>query len=102
MGEINVRPPSSTSSWVPIVAHIRENATGKIRTYSIDGVLEDGAEFVSTFIWEHGNYSCDCNRELFFGYANDEDEKDVVCGDYRYSVNLEDPKTGAVFYREYY
>jgi hypothetical protein len=47
----------------------------------------DGEEHSATlFMWEDGNYSCDCNRSLFFGRVNGEAESDIIeadCGDDR-------------------
>lgn len=43
------------------------------------------------FIWTEGNYSCDCNREIFFHRAQGL-EIDVMtprCGDGRYRVKIE-------------
>jgi hypothetical protein len=33
------------------------------------------------FIWEDGNYSCDCNRSLFIQRCCDETFPDFKCGD---------------------
>jgi hypothetical protein len=79
-----------------VLAHIRNNHTGEVRQYP--------CEEATAFIWEEGNYSCDCNRELLFGYAKGlkfEDMPDVKCSDGRFSVNLENPVTGEIFYREF-
>lgn len=32
------------------------------------------------FIWEDGNYSCDCNRSLFIQRCCDKDFSDFPCG----------------------
>lgn len=37
-----------------------------------------------TYIWEDGNYSCDCNRGLHYGRDFDE----VGCGEGRYKVAI--------------
>ena len=84
---------------VKITVHIRKNETGEVRTYADTGML-DGGEF-NDFIWAEGNFACDCNRELFFLRANDEPEPDTECGDERYSVNIENPATNEVIYREF-
>lgn len=36
--------------------------------------------------WAYGNMSCDCNRELEFARAANEDEPDVTCSDGRFLV----------------
>lgn len=88
--------------WVKEIALIRKNATGEIRSYENDAaILEAGAEYPSTFIWEDGNYACDCNRELFFERAGGIEPGATNCGVGRYSVNLENPADGTVFYREF-
>lgn len=44
---------------------IRNNATGEDRLYAYEHDWHDSSDF----LWTDGNYSCDCNRSLFFGYA---------------------------------
>ena len=91
-------------TWVKITACIRNNETGEIREYS-DEVWWDFNEpyddYPNDFIWSEGNYSCDCNRCLFFQRAKNENEDDCKCGDELYSVNLKNPKNGEIFYREF-
>lgn len=87
--------------WVRVVAHIRSNATKEVRRYKTTELLENGEESIRTYGWEEGNFSCDCNREDFFRRAGNEEEGDAECGDERYAVNLENPATGEIFYREF-
>lgn len=47
-----------------------------------EGEWDDGHEF----LWEQGNFSCDCNRGLFFANASNDPDPDVLCGQVRYSV----------------
>jgi hypothetical protein len=65
---------------------IRRNSDGEVRAYSDD--YWDG----TPYIWEHGNYACDCNRELFFLRAGGADP--VVgateCSDGRFAVRITD------------
>ncbi len=98
---------------IPIIAHIRLNATGEVRQFWAE-VLSEGESYGKTgdakidsspnpFIWEEGNYSCDCNRRIFFEDAGDEEERDFdeyPCGEESFSVNLEWP-AGIIFYREF-
>lgn len=94
-------PPHDTSTWVKIVAHIRNNKTGEIRVYKTEGIWDDEYNEVSTYIWKDGNYSCDCNRKIFWGYAGNEDLwDDSPCGDGGFSVKLENPQTGDIFHSE--
>lgn len=86
------------------IANIRKNATGEVRRYETEELINDGEAHPSAFNWEENNYSCDCNRELFFGYAGGlqyEDMPDPKCTHGRYSVNLENPVTGEIYYREF-
>jgi len=43
------------------------------------------------FIWEEGNYSCDCNREIYFNRAQgiEIDITKPLCGHSRYRVKIE-------------
>lgn len=61
---------------------VRRVADGVVRTYEY-GTWE--GEF-SGFIWEDGNYACDCNRHLFFERAAGGDPEDIPCSDGRYTV----------------
>ena len=94
-------PPHDDVTWIKIVEHIRNNQTGEIRKLESMGILDDD-DTCSTFIWEEGNFSCDCNRELFFAEAIDVEPPDnISCGDGKFSVNLENPVTRDIFYREF-
>jgi hypothetical protein len=54
--------------------------TGETRIY------EDEYEY-SEFMWTEGNYSCDCNRHLFFERAiGNEPEEDMPCGNTLYKA----------------
>lgn len=65
------------------VAHIRDNSTGEVRSIALTEWLDDG---VGEYMWEGGNYGCDCNRGIFFADAAGADEPDIPCGDERFSV----------------
>lgn len=69
--------------WV----HIRKNETGEIRIRK-DWLFLDANGLPNLFIWQEGNYSCDCNRALFFARANDEDEDCFDCGESEYSIKI--------------
>jgi hypothetical protein len=45
------------------------------------------------FMWQDGNFACDCNRADFFGKAKNDFPFDVnhQCGDSRFSVRLTAP-----------
>lgn len=88
---------------VEIAAEIRNNLTGEIRLHMTDGIMEEGDDHPNAFIWEEGNYACDCNREIFFFRAGGErtPDEESACTDDRYSVNLVNPITGKAFYEEF-
>ena len=65
---------------MPYNVEIRRNSDGVIHTY------RDDFDWSGDYIWAAGNYSCDCNRRLFFGYAVGEEPEEVECGDGAYSV----------------
>lgn len=89
------------SRWVKIIAQIRKNSTGEVRDYPTYAIIEDGEESPDTYIWEDGNFSCDCNRRLFFLRANnDEEPDDEDCGDTAFSVRLLNAKDRACYYSE--
>ena len=96
--------PIRDGRWVRVIAHIRDNATGEVRKYNTDEILMNDEVRPSDFNWSQNNYSCNCNRALFFGYAiglTYDETGDRPCGDGAYSVNLENPVTGEVYYREF-
>ena len=79
---------------------IRNNKTDEIVTYEHDGCFEDGV--FQDFIWEEGNYACDCNRELFFYRAkNIEEPEETKCGEEKYSVKIIRKSNGEVLYDEF-
>lgn len=67
---------------------LRQNSTGEVRIVTEDEDpkypwIGGGPEFC----WTEGNYSCDCNRALFFARAGDEpDPDDRACGEVAYTA----------------
>ena len=55
-----------------------------------DGAIASGTmDFeYSDFVWKEGNFSCDCNRAIFFHEFRDEDEGDIECGDGGFLVRI--------------
>lgn len=49
------------------------------------------------YLWSEGNYSCDCNRSLFFHDWNEPEKRE--CGDSEFSIRISD-MTGKVIYSE--
>lgn len=72
---------------------IRRNSDGVVRKY------QDEYEWHGDYIWADGNYSCDCNRYLFFQRVAKEPEGDCECGDGAYSVRITD-KDGKLLYQD--
>lgn len=95
------KEPTETNIWVEIVAHIKNNETGEIRKYKTMIIWDEENGCPHTCIWSSGKDSCDCNRGLLFGYAVGNLSGDIKCGEGKYSVNLENPRTGEIFYKEY-
>lgn len=93
-------PPHHNVDWARIDVHIRRNADGVERVYETDGILDGDA--LSTYIWEEGNFACDCNRYDFFQEAGGDDSvaADARCGDDGYLVWIVNPATGDVVYDE--
>jgi len=90
--------------WVECIAEIRNNETGEIREYETHEILEIGNKHPNVFNWEENNYSCDCNRLLFFKRAKGEETDksfESECTDGKFSVNLKNKMGGKVYYREY-
>src|SRR6185369_9384398 len=57
---------------------IRRNVDGLVRMYRHDMTWDE----CSAFSWLENNYSCDCNRYLFFQRAEDDPEDDARgCGE---------------------
>jgi hypothetical protein len=54
---------------------IKKVATGEVKEVTFD------FEY-NPYIWEEGNFSCDCNRAIFFG----EPESEQYCSDDRYII----------------
>ncbi len=83
-----------------LTVQIRRNSDGAIRSYVDKYDWDDG------WIWTEGNFSCDCNRYLFFaraaGLSEDQVDKDDPnqCGDEAYSIKVT-ATDGAVLYDEW-
>lgn len=85
----------NASTAISLNLEIRRNADGVIATD-----MWTDWEF-NTYWWNEGNAHCDCNRELFFLRArNEDDEAEIDCSHGRYSVRLTNADTGEVLYDE--
>jgi len=91
----------------PISVVIEKVDTGEIRTYEgkdwecIDKNCWDGpGPHFHDYIWREGNYSCDCNRALFF-YAWGPESENVDCSDGKFRiVSITDKRDGKIVYQE--
>lgn len=85
----------------PVAVTLTDTKTGKQRVYDTEEYFpKDGW---SDYLWTDGNYSCDCNRYLFFQRADGKTPSlgKAKCGEGRYLVNsivLKD--TGEQLYSE--
>jgi len=72
-------------------------ATGESVQYTDqEDILDDDG---LNFQWGEGNYSCDCNRSLFFHRAKGiEEPEDRPCGDSAYSAQI--TADGVVIYED--
>jgi len=57
--------------------HFFRPSTGERRVYETDGMWREEENQFNPFIWEEGNFSCDCNRSIFM-YDSDE-TKELPC-----------------------
>lgn len=79
---------------LPMQVTIRRNADGVVRLFQKPELL-----WFHNYIWEYGNFSCDCNRATFFTEAGNEEDPDEDCGDTAYTV-LEIKAAGKIVYKE--
>jgi len=65
-----------------LTVKITDTITGDSRLFSSD------MEWYGDYIWSEGNFSCDCNRYLFFQRAlNMDEDGESPCGDDRYTID---------------
>lgn len=78
-----------------LTVEIRRNADGAIRTHADSGPWDDANEYG----WTEGNFSCDCNRALFFARAVGDPDPNIPCGDDGYSIRVSGAD-GRVLYQD--
>lgn len=69
---------------VKVLVLIKKNSTNELKSFITDINLINGKP--SIFMWEEGDYACDCNRTLFFG----EKQEDCSSGNYSVKIFLSD------------
>jgi hypothetical protein len=73
----------------PIDVHILDEQTGEVVVYKSEGYDDDDEPpgTFNPFIWCDGNFSCDCNRALFFAEAAGRPRpEDSPCTETRYRI----------------
>lgn len=73
---------------------IRRNADGQI----VECTDLDAITNTSIYQWTDGNFSCDCNRHIFFEGEYDEY---VSCGEDKYAIQLYNADTGELLVDEF-
>lgn len=73
---------------IAVDVFIRHVPTGEVRACRSDDLVDPELGW-SPYIWLDGNFSCDCNRRLFFLRAGGSDmaPMDSRCGDCEYDVD---------------
>jgi hypothetical protein len=84
-----------------VVVRLRRNADGVIREHMDWLLVEAAGQVPNTYIWEGGNYQCDCNRGNFFARYGGEEEPNLDCGDDAFSVRLLHPVSRRPLYSEF-
>lgn len=84
---------------VEIIAEILDVETNKIVEYITKGYMQEYDEHPGIYIWEDGNFSCDCNRGLF--YTNHEVDFKCNENENRFKVNLKNVIDNKYFYKEF-
>ena len=98
---VEKEPPHNNHFWVKIAVIIQDNKTKENVFYLDDAIYDEENKRASTWIWEEGNFSCDCNRYLFYQRAkNLEEYDDIDCSYVKYSVCIINPKTKEILYDE--
>ena len=74
---------------------IKNNATGESRVYKDD--YDWAEEYLFRYQYTEGNYSCDCNRAIFFADGTDEDDECECGDDVAFSIIWVEDEDGARF-----
>lgn len=82
------------------VYRLREFATGVEKPIAFDNPWCDGDDGNSWFVWSESNFSCDCNRMLYF--TNWECDDDAVqCSEGRFLLRVTAVDDGRILYDEW-
>lgn len=104
VSHFSLPPQHDNADWKKLRVDIQEIATGREVSFEETGIF-DPNEHAVVYLWEEGNYSCDCNRRLFFYRAIGDAEKerdawDKPCSQDQYRARVCSAKTGRVIYEE--
>lgn len=82
---------------------LREVATGITKAITFRqpelSFWDDGEDGNSLFVWSEHNFSCDCNRELFF--TDWECDGEQRCGEGRFLLRVTAADDGRILYDEW-
>lgn len=87
-----------------VIVQIKHVATGEVVEFTHPLTYNEETKTFEYFVFEDGNFACDCNRAIFFDRYSGREVKDLdtyECSVGVYRVNLINPDTGEVFYREF-
>jgi len=76
------------------VVHIKQLSSGIVRREIVDLDWEADSQ---EFMWTEGNYSCDCNRALFWSRAGGEEDIEQDCGNVTYPIRATDDAGKVLF-----
>lgn len=97
--------PGFDGREVDITVRIRKVDTSETREWAWTALIAHGEDEPSVYYWLYGNFSCDCNRAIFFDDAGPVGRStplmDYDCGEGGYLVELVNPVDGGVFYSEF-
>lgn len=81
------------------IVKIRENSSGEVRESEYD--YNENEDHDSRFyLWEEGNWACDCNRSIIF-HRSSSGLEDIECGNELYSIQITDRETKEILYDEF-
>jgi hypothetical protein len=83
------------NKYIECILQIKENETGIIHEKTHMCLIDDETGRPHIFIWEEGNFACDCNRGTFF------DSREIECSDGLFSINLLDTDKTIYYYQEF-
>jgi len=84
---------------------ILEVETGQRVLYMPEEIQSEDVDDLILYLWEEGNFSCDCNRGLFFAQALGDMEREEQaweggCSEGKYRVEVRERDTARVIYTE--